>query len=391
MPSPLLSPGHASAPSSCRTASSWPRSPAPGPATTRVPGALNAEYYRQRAGAGLIVSEAVAITPEAVGYKWTPGLWSDEQVAGWRDGHRRRARRGRPDRRPAVARRPDQPRRLPRRRAARLLDRPRRRGREVLHRRRLRGHLDPSPAAHRRDAAGGRGLPPGDAQRAGPPASTGSRCTPRTATCSSSSWPTASTTATTPTAARVENRSRLLLEVVDAVVAATGAAAHASASGCRWATAPPAPPTPTPQGCSAHLGTELDRRRPGLRALRRAGDRPGRRTRPHRGAAPSTWTGPARAGAGLHPRASAEQAVARGKRRRGRLRPGLHQQPRPARARPARAPSWPRVTRRPSTARARRATRPTRRWTRRRSPPPEAHGRRPRVRGRARGYRARPG
>lgn len=50
----------------------------------RVPGELNAEYYRQRAGAGLIVSEAVAITPEAVGYKWTPGLWNDEQVAGWR-------------------------------------------------------------------------------------------------------------------------------------------------------------------------------------------------------------------------------------------------------------------------------------------------------------------
>jgi N-ethylmaleimide reductase len=50
----------------------------------RVPGRLNAEYYRQRAGAGLIVSEAIAITPEAVGYKWTPGLWNDEQVAGWR-------------------------------------------------------------------------------------------------------------------------------------------------------------------------------------------------------------------------------------------------------------------------------------------------------------------
>lgn len=50
----------------------------------RVPGAMNAEYYRQRAGAGLIVSEATAITPEAVGYKWTPGLWTDEQVAGWR-------------------------------------------------------------------------------------------------------------------------------------------------------------------------------------------------------------------------------------------------------------------------------------------------------------------
>lgn len=50
----------------------------------RVPGRMNAEYYRQRAGAGLIVSEATAITPEAVGYRWTPGLWNDEQVAGWR-------------------------------------------------------------------------------------------------------------------------------------------------------------------------------------------------------------------------------------------------------------------------------------------------------------------
>jgi len=50
----------------------------------RVPGALNAEYYRQRAGAGLIISEATAITPEAVGYKWTPGLWNSDQVAGWR-------------------------------------------------------------------------------------------------------------------------------------------------------------------------------------------------------------------------------------------------------------------------------------------------------------------
>lgn len=49
----------------------------------RVPTALNAEYYRQRAGAGLIVSEAISITPQAVGYIATPGLWTDEQVAGW--------------------------------------------------------------------------------------------------------------------------------------------------------------------------------------------------------------------------------------------------------------------------------------------------------------------
>lgn len=50
----------------------------------RTPTALNAEYYRQRAGAGLIISEATAITPQGVGYVDTPGLWSDEQVQGWR-------------------------------------------------------------------------------------------------------------------------------------------------------------------------------------------------------------------------------------------------------------------------------------------------------------------
>lgn len=50
----------------------------------RVPNALMAEYYRQRATAGLIISEATAVTPMGVGYPDTPGLWSAEQVAGWR-------------------------------------------------------------------------------------------------------------------------------------------------------------------------------------------------------------------------------------------------------------------------------------------------------------------
>lgn len=49
----------------------------------RVPTALMAEYYRQRAGAGMILSEAVAISPMGVGYPDTPGLWSREQVEGW--------------------------------------------------------------------------------------------------------------------------------------------------------------------------------------------------------------------------------------------------------------------------------------------------------------------
>ena len=50
----------------------------------RVPNGLMAEYYRQRAGAGLIVSEATVVSPMGVGYADTPGIWSDEQVAGWR-------------------------------------------------------------------------------------------------------------------------------------------------------------------------------------------------------------------------------------------------------------------------------------------------------------------
>ncbi|MBL3527194.1 MAG: alkene reductase [gamma proteobacterium endosymbiont of Lamellibrachia anaximandri] len=49
-----------------------------------VPTALNAKYYSQRATAGLIITEASQISPEAVGYPATPGIHSDEQVAGWR-------------------------------------------------------------------------------------------------------------------------------------------------------------------------------------------------------------------------------------------------------------------------------------------------------------------
>ena len=50
----------------------------------RVPNALMAEYYVQRASAGLIISEATAVTPQGVGYADTPGIWSDEQVEGWK-------------------------------------------------------------------------------------------------------------------------------------------------------------------------------------------------------------------------------------------------------------------------------------------------------------------
>ena len=50
----------------------------------RVPNSLMREYYVQRASAGLILSEATSVTPMGVGYPDTPGIWSDEQVEGWR-------------------------------------------------------------------------------------------------------------------------------------------------------------------------------------------------------------------------------------------------------------------------------------------------------------------
>jgi len=52
--------------------------------TGNIPNALNAEYYVQRAGAGLIITEGAQISPDAVGYPGTPGIHSAEQIAGWK-------------------------------------------------------------------------------------------------------------------------------------------------------------------------------------------------------------------------------------------------------------------------------------------------------------------
>ncbi len=51
---------------------------------SRVPNAMMAEYYRQRASAGLILTEATSVTPMGVGYPGTPGIWSEVQVEGWK-------------------------------------------------------------------------------------------------------------------------------------------------------------------------------------------------------------------------------------------------------------------------------------------------------------------
>ena len=49
-----------------------------------APQAMNVEYYRQRAGAGLIISEGSQISPQGLGYPHTPGIYSNAQVQGWR-------------------------------------------------------------------------------------------------------------------------------------------------------------------------------------------------------------------------------------------------------------------------------------------------------------------
>jgi N-ethylmaleimide reductase len=51
---------------------------------SHVPTPLMGEYYRQRASAGLIISEATGITQQGLGWPSAPGLWSGEQVNGWK-------------------------------------------------------------------------------------------------------------------------------------------------------------------------------------------------------------------------------------------------------------------------------------------------------------------
>src|SRR5471030_1292076 len=49
-----------------------------------IPNALMAEYYGQRSGAGLIITEGTSPSPNGLGYARIPGLYSQEQVEGWK-------------------------------------------------------------------------------------------------------------------------------------------------------------------------------------------------------------------------------------------------------------------------------------------------------------------
>ena len=53
-------------------------------AVGNVPNDLMAEYYGQRASAGLIITEGTSPSPNGLGYARIPGIYSDAQVAGWK-------------------------------------------------------------------------------------------------------------------------------------------------------------------------------------------------------------------------------------------------------------------------------------------------------------------
>jgi 2,4-dienoyl-CoA reductase-like NADH-dependent reductase (Old Yellow Enzyme family) len=49
-----------------------------------IPNAMMAEYYSQRADAGLIVTEATAVCPEGYGWRGAPGIWNEAHANGWK-------------------------------------------------------------------------------------------------------------------------------------------------------------------------------------------------------------------------------------------------------------------------------------------------------------------
>ena len=236
----------------------------------RVPNRLMGEYYSQRASAGMILSEATAVTPMGVGYPDTPGIWSTEQVEGWKAVTRAVHDARRADPAPALARR------------AHL--RPHVSGRETP--------VAPSPIA-----AGGhvslvrpnkpfvspRALDAdeipgvveayaGRGERQSAPASTASRSTAPTATCSTSSSRTAPTTAPTATAARSRTGPGSCWKSPtpasqSGAPTASACTSPPAATPIRWATPTPPPRSATSPGNWAardrlHLRPRAPRPRP---------------------------------------------------------------------------------------------------------------------------------
>ena len=133
----------------------------------QVPSDLAVEYYRQRASAGLIITEASQVSPEGQGYVDTPGIYNAEQVAGWRrvtdavhaEGGRIVVQLWHVGRISHVSLQPNGQR-------AGFVDRAARRDQD-LHPRRLRPGVDAARARNRRDPSPDRELPRRGAARDG--------------------------------------------------------------------------------------------------------------------------------------------------------------------------------------------------------------------------------
>ena len=80
----LFSPAHLGAISLKNRMVMAPLTRSRAPKESGIPQAMNATYYRQRATAGLIVTEATPISAMGHGYPFLPGIYTDEQVAGWK-------------------------------------------------------------------------------------------------------------------------------------------------------------------------------------------------------------------------------------------------------------------------------------------------------------------
>ena len=70
--------------SNCRNVFDDAHDPARG-TRDHIPTEIMVEYYRRRACAGLIISEAIGISQQGLGWPYATGLWLDEQTAGWRE------------------------------------------------------------------------------------------------------------------------------------------------------------------------------------------------------------------------------------------------------------------------------------------------------------------
>ena len=188
-----------------------------------VPSPLAVDYYGQRASAGLLITEASQVSQQGQGYQDTPGIYSKEQVAGWRKVTDRVHERGgrifiqlwhvgrishtslQPNGGAPVA-----PSRDPRQ------------GQD-LRQRHLHRHLRAARAGAVRKSQGSSKISSAARRMRWRPVSTASKSTAPTAICSTSSPRTAPTSAPMPMADRSRTARRLMLEVSKVVAAEAGA------------------------------------------------------------------------------------------------------------------------------------------------------------------------